>query len=113
MAERKCEANLSNQTIDKGLTRFVYDFEGRKHDQGPKTPERNAVVEMTIICQRCSITEQFRAEGGPPYGASNEANRRARAFLRENCGGWKGKVVSERSMGFTISDTPPDSYLPL
>lgn len=112
MAERKCEANLSSQTIDKGSTRFVYDFEGKKHDLGPKTPERNAVVEMTITCQGCSIVEQFRAEGGPPFGASNEAVRQAQAFLKEICGGWKAKVESERSMGFTISDTPPDSYLP-
>ena len=68
MDERKCESNRQKVTVDSGSTRYVYDLDGRKHDKGSKTPERKAIVEMTITCQRCAIQDQLRAEGDPPYG---------------------------------------------
>jgi len=89
MDERKCESNRQKVTVDSGSTRYVYDLDGRKHDKGSKTPERKAIVEMTITCQRCAIQDQLRAEGDPPYGASNEADRLSKRFLIENCPKWK------------------------
>lgn len=106
VVENRCEANLKHEKIDGGSTRYVYDMDGRKHDLGPKTPERNAVDEVTIACQRCGILEKLRAEGGPPFGAYNEASRQAEAFLEASCPKWKEFQIRQSELRKS-----PNAYL--
>lgn len=84
--EQRCEADINYKTIRPGSTRIVYDFEGRRQDLGPDTPEETAIVEVSMNCTRCPIKDLvFQAEGRPPFGAVNEARRQAANVIETNC----------------------------
>lgn len=106
------EAKLPYKVVEKGTQRIVYDFDGRRVDLGPNVQDKPEKGQVELSCERCSLVGGVFEAEGMGYAALNQAKRDAVAYLRGNCGKWIEKVAMERSLGFNISDTAPDKFLP-